>query len=205
MRPSITYLPALLAVAVLASSVSAAPTSACAATVKRQVYLTVEEALELAFPKAKVERTTVYLTKAQRKRVSELAGTDLESSIAYPYVARDAKGQYLGTAYFETHRVRSLDETVMAVVNPRGRVARVELLAFGEPPDYVPRESWYAQFKGHGLDEDLNLNRGIRNVTGATLTARATTRSARRLLALHQVLGEASGSGSEPKRADTPR
>ena len=56
-----------------------------------------------------------------------------------------------------------------------------------EPEEYLPRPSWYAQFIGKRLDDDLRLKRGIKGVTGATLTARATTDAARRLLALHAV------------------
>lgn len=161
---------------------SGAPTAA-------KVFLTVEEALELAFPGCEVERRTVYLTEAQERRVAELARVDHEGRVARPYVARK-DGVLVGTAYFDTHRVRTLRETLMVVVDPQQRIRRVELLAFGEPEDYVPRAAWYAQFPGRALDDELVLGRGIRAVTGATLTARATTDCARRTLALHAVLRE---------------
>jgi hypothetical protein len=159
-----------------------------------KVYLTVDEALALAFPGAEVERTTRYLTDAQRRRVEKLGDVDLEASIAYAYVARK-DGEVVGTAYFDTHRVRTLNETVMVVVTPAGKVGRLELLAFAEPEDYVPRGSWYGQFLGRELDDELNLKRGIHGVTGATLTARATTTSVRRTLALHAVLNEPGQRG----------
>jgi hypothetical protein len=156
----------------------------------RQVFLTVEEALALAFGEAEVARTTAYLTEAQLARARELSGAEVESALVHPYVARDERGRLLGTAYFDAHRVRTLQETLFVVVAPDGRVARVELCSFDEPPDYVPRGSWYAQFLGRRLDDELELKRGICGVTGATLTARATTCSVRRVLALHRVLGE---------------
>jgi len=40
---------------------------------------------------------------------------ELGSSIVHPYVARDDKGNIVGTAYFDTHRVRTLDETLLVV------------------------------------------------------------------------------------------
>jgi Na+-translocating ferredoxin:NAD+ oxidoreductase RnfG subunit len=76
----------------------------------------------------------------------------------------------------------------MVVVGPDGEVARIEILAFKEPPDYIPRDAWYEQFSGRELGPDLELKRAIRPVTGATLTARATTDAVRRVLALHEVL-----------------
>ena len=155
-----------------------------------KVFLTVEEALELAFPGCEVERRTVYLTEKQEARVEEVAKVDYEGRIARPYVALTKEGKLAGTAYFDTHRVRTLRETLMVVVEPDGTIGRLEMLAFGEPEDYIPRGAWYAQFLGRELDDELQLGRGIRAVTGATLTARATTDAARRSLALHQVLAE---------------
>jgi Na+-translocating ferredoxin:NAD+ oxidoreductase RnfG subunit len=75
----------------------------------------------------------------------------------------------------------------MVVIDPSGAVRRVEVVSFREPLDYVPREGWYRQFDGEELDDDLQLKRDIRPVTGATLTARATTDAVRRVLAIHQV------------------
>ena len=43
------------------------------------------------------------------------------------------------------------------------------------------------------MNDELSMKRGIRAVTGATLTARATTDAARRVLALHHVLTSPSG------------
>ena len=154
-----------------------------------KVFLTLDEALELAFPGCEIARGTVALTEAQERRVAELAQVPYEGRVARAYVA-SRKGELVGTAYFDAHRVRTLRETLMVVVDPARKIRRIEILVFGEPEDYIPRGNWYGQFLGRGLDDELRLGRGIRAVTGATLTARATTDCARRTLALHQVLGE---------------
>lgn len=148
-----------------------------------------EEALERAFPGCAVERRTEYLTGEQLERARALAAVEIASALVHPYVASCA-GAPGGTAYFDAHRVRTLPETLLVVVDPEGRVERIELLSFDEPPEYIPREVWYEQFPGEELDADLELARGIDGVTGATLTARATTAAVRRILALHRVLHE---------------
>ena len=84
--------------------------------------------------------------------------------------------------------MRTLPETLMVVVDPQGKVARVEVLAFAEPEDYLPPGRWYGQFLGQGLSDELALGHHIRGVTGASLTARATTDAVRRVLAIHQAL-----------------
>jgi hypothetical protein len=157
-----------------------------------KVFLTVDEALKLAFPGAQVERHTAYLKPEQVKRARDLAGVEVPSALVTSYAAtRD--GKPVGIAYFDTHLVRTLPETVMVVVDPQGKVTRVEVLSFGEPEQYLPRGAWYGQFGGKGLDPGLDLKRGIHPVAGATLTARATTAAVRRVLALHQVIGGLPG------------
>ncbi len=152
-----------------------------------RTLITVDEALDLAFPGCRVQRETVYLTKAQLTAITDLSGEPVASALTSRYVIQ-RDGALAGTVYLDTHLVRTLEETVMVVVRPDGSVGRVEVLAFREPPDYLPRDGWYRQFDGRALDDDLRLNRGVRAVTGATLTARATTSAVRRVLALHRTL-----------------
>lgn len=153
------------------------------------VFLSLDEALKLAFPDCTIQRRTVYLTKAQLTRARELAGVDIQSAIVHPYAAYRDK-VLVGTAYFDAHPVRTLSETLMIVVDPENRVRRIEILSFNEPEDYLPRAGWYRQFEGQRLGDGLALKRNIRSLTGATLTARATTNAVRRVLALHQVIQE---------------
>jgi hypothetical protein len=170
----------------LAAALAAGPAGA-------RVHLTTEEALALAFPGCDVERSTVYLTASQSARARELAGAEVSAAIVHPYRATCA-GRPGGVAYFDAHTVRTLPEALMVVVDPEGRVARVEVLSFSEPADYLPRDPFYEQFRGRSLDAELELRRGVRGVTGATLTARATTAAVRRVLAIHRALTDAEES-----------
>ena len=155
-----------------------------------KVFLTRLEALKLAFPDCEVDRKTHYLTDEQKQGAEKAAGVELSSALAYSYRAT-CGGSFAGTAYFDSHLVRTLPETIMIVVDPDNKITRIEIVEFSEPEDYIPMDRWYAQFHGKGLDRELQLKRSIRGVTGATLTARATTDAARRVLALHQVLNQA--------------
>lgn len=154
-----------------------------------KVFLTPEEALALAFPDCRIERVTEYLSEVEEERAVELAREKLASRIVRPYRAYRA-GQLIGTAYFDAHRVRTKSEVLMLVVGPDQRLGRVEVLAFAEPLEYLPKANFYAQFPGRGLDAELDLKRAIRGVSGATLSAQSATAAARRTLALHRVLAE---------------
>jgi hypothetical protein len=160
-----------------------------------KVFVTVDEALKLAFPGCEIARKTAFLTPEQVKRAREIAGAEVPSALVGYYEAVKG-GQPAGTAWFDTHRVRTLPETLMVVVDPQGRVGRIEVVSFREPEDYLPRGVWYEQFRGKSLDPNLQLKRGIHPVTGATLTARATTDAVRRVLALRQVV--LAGAGARP-------
>lgn len=155
-----------------------------------QVFLTQDEALEAAFGAgADVERATAYLTEEQVARVRSIVGAehDTGAGMVTYYVARRG-GRAAGVAYFDVHPVRTLPEVLMVVVDPGGRVARIEVLKFSEPPDYLAPGGWLAQFTERGLDDGLSLKEGIVNMTGATLTSRAVTSAVRRALAIHRVL-----------------
>lgn len=173
----------VLLVAGCGAAVAARPAAA-------QLLLTRDEALRLAFPPpAQIERRTAFLTEAQVREIRSLAGDGAEAServVSYYVGLRD--GTALGVAYFDVHRVRTLPEVLMIVVSPEARIERIEILRFSEPPEYRAPRDWLKQFAGSPLDEDLALQRRIVNITGATLTARAVTRAARRVLALHQVI-----------------
>jgi hypothetical protein len=154
------------------------------------VLITVEEALALAFPGATTERQTLFLSGEQRDRVAEDSGAEVTSLLATRYVAKGGDGAVRGWAYLDTHRVRTLPETVMVVLDADGMVRRVEVVTFREPLEYMPRRGWYEQYEGQILNDDLALKRDIRPVTGATLTARSTTEAVRRVLALHALMAE---------------
>jgi hypothetical protein len=161
-----------------------------ASTAATKVLLSVDEALALAFPGCTIQRGTIYLTQEELRTARQLAGTELASAVVFPYRAHrpDAGERLCGTAYLDTHRVRTLAETLMVAIDAEGEIVRVEVLSFDEPFDYLPRDEWYAQFAGRALTGETELGRALRPVTGATLTARATTDAARRALALDRVI-----------------
>jgi hypothetical protein len=151
------------------------------------VILTEKEALERAFPGAAFERTVLYLTEAQVAEVEKKARSKLPSAVVTTITARSG-GTVAGRAYLDTHVVRTMPETVLTAVAADGTLKAVLVLQFAEPPDYLPRERWLSTFDGRSLDEDLWPGRGVRRVTGATLTVEALTESVRRCLALDAVI-----------------
>ncbi len=154
-----------------------------------------ERAVRNLFPKAVSERASTFLNKAQQARVAKLTGQTFERGMVFRYLVKDQAGKLLATAYLDRHKVRSKSETLLVVVGLDGRVKQVQVLAFAEPREYLPRKGWYRQFDGKALGPELRLRRGIDVVSGATLSSRACTRATRRVLAIHAVLGESEQDG----------
>lgn len=151
--------------------------------------LTREEALASIFPGAEIESQRVFLTPEQMRAAAEVGGVELSSALVARYLAR-REDRVIGRAYVDTHVVRTKPESLLVSLDPGGRVLRVDATAFLEPREYLAPEPWLRQYSGRPLDAELELQRAIRPIAGATLTARAVNDAVRRVLAIDQVLEE---------------
>src|SRR5688572_8608230 len=92
-----------------------------------KVFLTTDEALRQAFPGCRLSRETHYLTPSQLSAVKELSGSAASSALVIRHVAHCSSAEKSGTAYTETHRVRTHPETLFVLVDAKGELAKVEL------------------------------------------------------------------------------
>jgi hypothetical protein len=151
--------------------------------------LTREEALRTAFPRAEIKTSMIFLTDAQMQEARKISGVEVESALVARYEAFE-QSKIVGRAYLDTHTVRTKKESLLLILDIAGNVKRVEVIAFLEPPEYMPSERWYEQFEGKRLTPDLVMRKNIHPVTGATLTAQSTTDAVRRMLAIDQILAK---------------
>jgi Na+-translocating ferredoxin:NAD+ oxidoreductase subunit G len=153
--------------------------------------VTREEALAHVYPGADIRAEQIFLTPAQVTQVAKRAATDPASALVARYVATRG-GQAVGRAYIDTHTVRTKRESLLVALDANGRVIRVDVTAFLEPAEFRAPGPWLGQYRGRTLDDDLAVNRAIRPIAGATLTARAANSAVRRVLAIDELL-RASG------------
>lgn len=144
---------------------------------------TPESALAAVFGDARIERKSTALSDAELDAAKQLCGETPSARLAIWHEAtRD--GVVVGRGWLDTHVVRTLPETILVSCDDQGRVLRVDVLTFREPPDYLPPARWLRQFDGKPLDADLAISRDIAALGGATLSGRAVTNAVRRCLAL---------------------
>ena len=82
--------------------------------------------------------------------------------------------------------MRTQPETVLILLSPTGELARVEMLAFDEPPEYQPPARWFERLYRRPL-KDLRLNQGVDGIAGATLSSRASLDGIRKVMAIYQI------------------
>lgn len=151
------------------------------------IFYSKNEALELAFGKdAQVEQLALFPDEQQVAKIEQLAKVKLDSGLFTFYVGKN-QGKVLGYAAIETVTVRTKPETLMIVLNPDGELRNVTTLAFHEPPEYMPPERWFELLYKRPLAE-MDFNKGIDGISGATLSTRATVSSVRKIMAIYQVL-----------------
>jgi len=151
------------------------------------VRMTRDQALVMAFPGASLERRSIVLDDRQAEAVQKRAQARLVSRVYGAYVAT-RHDSLLGAAFFDTRTVRTMPGVFMTVIAPDTTVARVDVLAFHEPDDYLPPVRWLGQFAGRAAGDGLRPGRGLHGITGATLTARSVSESARLSLAIYALV-----------------
>lgn len=148
--------------------------------------MTQPQALAQAFPGARIERKSLFLTNPQVEAIQQRARAKVATKIVAAYVAWRGDSVQ-GVAFFDTRVVRTMPAVLMIAVAPDTSVSRVDVLAFHEPPDYLPTPRWLGIFGGRRLDETLRPGRSIRYLSGATLTTRSVVDATRLALATYEI------------------
>lgn len=140
-----------------------------------------EQILQQQFPGARVERKTLYLTRDAQASLAAELGEEV-SRVQTFYLAHSAAG-LVGFGTFDTHIVRTKQETLFIVMDAAGIIKHVEVAAFLEPRDYLAPARWLALFRGRTYGDAMD----VPGITGATLTVKSVKNSVKRTLALARI------------------
>ena len=165
-----------------------------------KVFMNRDEALKLAFPDAdRINKKEIFLTEQQAREIESLSKSRLTTRLYIVYEGIKG-GKALGYAIIDTHTLRTKTETVMFVINLDGTLRQAEILAFFEPPDYMPVSNWIALFYGKSIKDSLKPGKDIPNITGATITSNSLAQAIRQVLAVAGVA--LAGHGPESDSED---
>ncbi|MCS7230110.1 MAG: FMN-binding protein [Candidatus Kryptonium sp.] len=151
-----------------------------------------EKVLSEIYPDSKIEIKNIVISDLQAEKVKNLSGVEIDTRLITFYLVK-SNSKIRAYAYVDVHIVRTHPEVVLYVLNERGEIELIQILSFKEPPEYMADENWLKYLKGKTLGKDLlKLRRDVPNMTGATLTAKAITDNARKVIALWKIIfGEA--------------
>jgi len=151
------------------------------------VYMTPKEALKQFF----LSSDTV---KADEKKLDKTALKQLEKTLGYKpskdhytfYIGRSGE-RIDGYAILDHQIGKTQPITFMTLINPAGQIEQVEILAYQESHGSEVRQGRFLkQYQGKDLSDPLRVSRDIKNISGATLSARAVTTGVKRALVLWQ-------------------
>jgi Na+-translocating ferredoxin:NAD+ oxidoreductase RnfG subunit len=97
-------------------------------------------------------------------------------------------GTLLGFAEVRNVKGKEQPITYLAAVDEAGALRDVDILAYRETEGgEVAYDSWRKQFRGKTATDAIEIGKDIRNISGATISSNAVTRSVR--LAVRQLAG----------------
>ena len=153
-----------------------------------EVFYGKNQGLERAFPAAeRVERRTYVLTKAEAETLEAASNSELPSRLVTVYEGWQ-EGKLLGYAHIDVDHVRARKQALMILLSPKGRIAKIEVLAFHEDTQYMVPTKVIDSLVGKSFGDKITIDVDVDGVSGATLTLRSTTAAARRMLAYYEVL-----------------
>ena len=158
-----------------------------ATTAYATIYYSKNEAMELAFGKGtQVEQLPLFPDEEEMEKIQKEAKVKLDSGLFTFYVGKN-QDKIIAYAAIETITVRTKPETLLIVLTPEGELRNVYTLAFHEPPEYEPPVRWFEKLYKRPL-ADMDFNKGVDGISGATLSTRAAITSIRKVMAIYQVM-----------------
>jgi Na+-translocating ferredoxin:NAD+ oxidoreductase RnfG subunit len=166
-------------------------TVAAAAThlpVHAATYLSVEQAQKEFFPTAdRFESRDVKLSEAEKDLIEKKSGAKVR--LPEQKAWRAWKGA-TDLGYFLTDQVYGKHEfiTYAVALDKAGQVSQVQILEYKESyGGEVRNPGWLKQFVGKGAGAEMQLGKGVVNISGATLSCKHVTDGVRRLIATYEV------------------
>jgi len=142
-----------------------------------------EEALEKTFPEHSFEKKSFMIDKKTKSLIEKSFKTRLKTSIFRVYLIKK-NNKIEAYALLHSHRVRTKKETVLITMDRNCSVIDIEVIAFYEPPEYIPPEKWLDNLKGKNPENPPVVKKNIPNITGATLSSRAITDAVRQAVGI---------------------
>ncbi|HHE05907.1 MAG TPA: hypothetical protein ENK90_02160 [Epsilonproteobacteria bacterium] len=153
-----------------------------------KAHISVDEVVKTSFKDVtEVKPRSLILSKAQFSKIRAMAKAAVKTKV-YRYYDIMSKSKKVGVAVLITRKVRSKKATVLYAFDRTGTLRFSEIMAFGEPPEYIPGSIWMGQLQNRKPDAKLTIGKDIPTISGSTLSANSITEGARVARALYEIV-----------------
>ncbi len=167
----------LLGLLVVFTSVGMAKGNAKVASVIESSFVEVDD----------IEAKSLILSSSEYAKVKRLAKASVPTKV-YRYYDILSKGKSIGKGVLISRKVRTKKATVLYVFDSKGRLRFSEIMAFAEPPEFIPSKQWMTQLQNQSPTAPLQVGKDIPTISGATLSARTITEGARVAKAIYHTV-----------------
>ena len=148
----------------------------------------VDEVIKSSFTEVStIDPKQIILTKKQFSQVQSRAKAAVRTKI-YRYYDIKSTTKRLGYAVLIARKVRGKKATVLYAFDNAGTLKFTEIMAFGEPPEYIPNKTWMSQLQDKDASATLTIGKDIPTISGSTLSARSITEGARVARAIYEIV-----------------
>jgi len=160
----------------------------CNALYAGGIYQQPDEFIKQVFDKSPVSVKVIWPDKKLQQEITNILGHEYKG-LRIRYWISGTK-----TAWVLDEIGKEKPITTGIVIN-NDKIELVKVLAFRESRGWEIKHDFFTkQFENAGLDKNIQLDRDIDNISGATLSVRAVTKLARLALLLHQQVSKDGSS-----------
>lgn len=134
-----------------------------------------------------IDPQQLVLNKVQYENIKNRAKTAIRTKV-YRYYDIKSGSKIVGYGVLITRKVRTKKATVLYAFDLTGKLKFSEIMAFSEPPEFIPNKQWMSQFNNQSSSAKLTVGKDIPTISGSTLSARSISDGARIARAIYEIV-----------------
>jgi Na+-translocating ferredoxin:NAD+ oxidoreductase RnfG subunit len=137
--------------------------------------------------KSELSKETVAIDQTIIDHVKARTGEDVRDK-AIVHEARNG-GKIVGYGIVDDVRGKAQPITYITLITPEGKISDIEVVVYREPyGGEIGYETFRKQFRGKQASSKLRVGEDIQNMAGATISSKAITRGAKKIVVLFDEL-----------------
>lgn len=138
---------------------------------------------------SEISKKNILLNNSQIKIIEQNAKAKTTSKIFRVFKAK-IDDKTLGYGVILKRKIRQKSAVILYIISKDGVLKNINIIAFTEPPEYIPSKTWIKQFNDIPTSKMLKVSKGIPTITGATMSAKSIVDASRIVFAFYKEIIE---------------